>query len=86
MSTVPLEVLTPEGTVVSGDVEFVVLPGVDGELGVLPGHMPLLAPLAAGRVRYITGDQESRLVTTPGLADITPHHVRIFTTSARREY
>jgi F-type H+-transporting ATPase subunit epsilon len=56
--TVQVEVVTPDGGVYAGDVAMVVLPGVDGELGILPRHQPLVTLLAIGetRIRTVTDD------------------------------
>jgi F-type H+-transporting ATPase subunit epsilon len=56
--TLQVEIVTPEGQVYAGDVAMVVLPGVDGELGILPRHQPLVTLLAIGetRVRRVSDD------------------------------
>lgn len=53
----------------------VVLPGVNGELGILPGHTPLLATLRIGQLRYRTGTTVNRLVITWGFAEVLPDRV-----------
>ena len=56
--TLQVEVVTPDGEVYAGEVAMVVLPGVDGELGILPRHQPLVTLLSIGetRVRTVTDD------------------------------
>ncbi len=56
--TLQVEVVTPDGPVHSGEVAMVVLPGVDGELGILPRHQPLVTLLAIGetRIRTLSGE------------------------------
>jgi F-type H+-transporting ATPase subunit epsilon len=56
--TLQVEIVTPDGQVYAGDVAMVVLPGVDGELGILPRHQPLVTLLAIGetRVRTVTDE------------------------------
>jgi F-type H+-transporting ATPase subunit epsilon len=49
-----VEVVTPDGEVYSGDVAMIILPGVDGELGILPRHQPLVTLLAVGETRIQT--------------------------------
>jgi len=56
--TLKVEVVTPDGQVYAGDVAMVVLPGVDGELGVLPRHQPLVTLLAIGETRIRKMDDE----------------------------
>ena len=51
-----LELVAPRGPVFEGDVEMVVLPAVTGEIGILPRHAPLVAQLAIGQLRALTGD------------------------------
>ncbi|HUS88987.1 MAG TPA: F0F1 ATP synthase subunit epsilon, partial [Desulfosporosinus sp.] len=50
--TFSLQVVSPEGNVLKEEVEFVVLPGGAGELGILPNHSPLIAGLDIGVIRY----------------------------------
>ena len=50
MNTIHLEIVTPEGLIFSNDAKMVVLPGVDGEFGVLPGHASLVSLLQIGVV------------------------------------
>jgi F-type H+-transporting ATPase subunit epsilon len=56
--TLQVEVVTPDGQVYAGDVAMVVLPGVDGEMGILPRHQPVVTLLAIGetRIRTVTDD------------------------------
>jgi F-type H+-transporting ATPase subunit epsilon len=51
-----LELVAPRGPVFEGDVEMVVVPAVTGEIGILPRHAPLVAQLAIGQLRALTGD------------------------------
>ena len=60
-----LEVVTPERDVVREDVDFVELPGLDGQLGILPGHAPLLTELGAGVLTF-RSNGESRFATAVG--------------------
>jgi F-type H+-transporting ATPase subunit epsilon len=69
--TLQVEVVTPDGQVYAGDVAMVVLPGVDGELGILPRHQPLVTLLAIGetRVRTVT-DEWDYIATGIGYAQV----------------
>ncbi len=51
MATLHCEIITPEGTAFSGEAEMVVVPGTEGELGVLPRHQPIVAHLDVGQIR-----------------------------------
>lgn len=64
-----LDVVTPSGTAVSKDVDTVEAPSVDGEFGVLPGHLPLLAALKAGVVRYRSEGKTFVLAVGAGFAE-----------------
>jgi F-type H+-transporting ATPase subunit epsilon len=62
--TLQVEVVTPDGQVYAGDVAMVVLPGVDGELGVLPRHQPLVTLLAIGETRIRTASDDWDYIAT----------------------
>src|SRR5215212_977523 len=70
-----LTVVTRERKIVDTHVEEVILPGSDGELGILPGHTPLLATLAIGQLRYRSGSRTERLVISWGFAEVLPERV-----------
>ena len=70
-----LTIVTRERKIVDVHVDEVVLPGVDGELGILPGHTPLLASLKIGELRYRTGNTMERLVIAWGFAEVLPDRV-----------
>ncbi|CAF0689639.1 ATP synthase F1 subunit epsilon [Candidatus Methylacidithermus pantelleriae] len=82
MASLRLEVVTPEATVFSGEVESVFLPGVEGELGVLPGHTPLLTRLVAGELYFTTGGRVSSLAIGEGFAEVTGRKVAVLTDMA----
>ncbi len=79
-----LELATPTRLVVSGEVDEVVVPGVEGAFGVLPGHAPLLSLVGTGEVMYRTGREEHHLAVSGGFAEVGPDHVTILTESAER--
>lgn len=64
-----LDVVTPAGVAVRKDVDTVEAPSVDGEFGVLPGHLPLLAALKAGVVRYRSEGKTFVLAVGAGFAE-----------------
>ncbi len=70
-----LTVVTRERKIVEAAVDEVVLPGYEGELGILPGHTPLLAMLKVGIMRYRTGGTMNRLVISWGFAEVLPDRV-----------
>jgi len=70
-----LTVVTRERKIVDAQVDEVILPATDGEIGVLPGHTPLLATLRIGPLRYRTGARIERLVISWGFAEVLPDRV-----------
>jgi len=69
--TLQVEVVTPDGQVYAGDVAMVVLPGVDGELGILPRHQPVVTLLAIGETRVRTvSDEWDYIATGIGYAQV----------------
>jgi len=79
-----LELATPTRLVVSGEADEVVVPGVEGAFGVLPGHARLLSLVGTGEVMYRTGRAEHYLAVSGGFAEVGPDHVTILTETAER--
>jgi F-type H+-transporting ATPase subunit epsilon len=83
--SIRLEIVTPEKTVVSDDVQIVMAPGVLGEFGVLIGHTPFLTALKTGAVRYTdTQGAEHMVFVSGGFAEALPQKVTILAESAER--
>ena len=82
MATLRLEIVTPEKTAYSEDVEMVTLPGSEGELGVYPNHVPLLTTLNPGELRVLKGGRESFLAVGEGFVEITGDSVSVLTDMA----
>jgi F-type H+-transporting ATPase subunit epsilon len=70
-----LTVVTRERKIVDVEADEVVLPASDGEIGVLPGHTPLLTTLAIGQMRYRVGGTSHRMVLSWGFAEVLPDRV-----------
>ena len=85
MAKLLLEIATPEAKAFSGDVEMVVLPGVEGELGILPMHVPLMTRLLPGEVRILQDGKQTELVVGTGFVDVSQTHVSILTDMAMAE-
>ncbi len=77
-----LSLLTPQRPVVDAEVDSVLCPGTEGEFGVLPGHEPLLAPLAEGRVVWLEHGQRRGVSIGGGFAEVTQERVVILADSA----
>ena len=82
-SKIRLIVVTRERKIVETDVDEVELPAYDGEIGVLPGHTPLLTVLRVGIMRYRSGSSVSMLVLSWGFAEVLPDRVIVMAETAR---
>jgi F-type H+-transporting ATPase subunit epsilon len=78
--TIRLEIVTPRGRVLAASVDEVTAPSVEGEFGVLPGHLPLLAALRVGIVAYRQGAETKRCAVGRGFAEAGPDKLVILTT------
>ncbi|MEM1294805.1 MAG: ATP synthase F1 subunit epsilon [Verrucomicrobiota bacterium] len=74
-----LEIVTPEGKNFSDEVEIVVAPGVEGELGVLASHAPLVTTLQPGELRYTHNGDEHFLAVGAGILEVTSKSVAVLT-------
>jgi len=77
-----LSIVTPTRPFVETDADSVVAPGSEGELGLLPGHAPLLATLKPGVVRYTGGGRTARVAIGGGLVEVTQERVTVLAPSA----
>jgi|SRR5680860_10935 len=68
--TFSLRIVSPEGNILKEDVEFVVLPGGLGELGILPNHAPLISGLDVGVIRYTQNATIKRVMITGGFVEV----------------
>jgi F-type H+-transporting ATPase subunit epsilon len=76
---IQLEIVTPKGRALSAQVDEVTAPSVDGEFGVMPGHVPLLAALRTGIVTYRTGPESKRCAVGAGFAEAGANKLLILT-------
>jgi F-type H+-transporting ATPase subunit epsilon len=79
-----VEVLTAEGHVLSQEADFVVAPGVEGDLGVLPRHIPLLTPLRTGEVMVRNDGHEDFFFVAGGFLEVMPDKVVVLADVAER--
>ena len=77
-----LEILTAEGVLFDGDVDSVVAPGSEGELGILPSHAALMTMLQPGELRYRTAEGESYLAVHGGFMEVRGDHVIVLADAA----
>ena len=80
--TLKLEIVTPEGTTYSEDVEMVTLPAIEGEMGIFPHHVPLVTQIAAGEIVARKGGRDDFLAVGEGFVQITGQRVAIMTDMA----
>jgi len=80
-----LEIVTPERVVVSEEVEEVVLPGIEGEFGVLPGHIPFLTALKVGELVYRGQEGAAQhLAVSWGYVEVTADSVKVLAETAEK--
>ena len=84
MATIKLEIVTPEAKIYSEDVDMVTLPGIEGEMGIYPMHIPLMTQVAAGEVAARKGGQDYFLAVGDGFVEVTGDRVAILTDMAIR--
>jgi F-type H+-transporting ATPase subunit epsilon len=84
MSTFSLEILTPDRKFLSGDVESLVIPILDGEYGVEPGHEPVVTIVEPGTLRYKINGEWNWASVTSGIAEIMPNYTVLLLSAAER--
>jgi F-type H+-transporting ATPase subunit epsilon len=85
MVTIHVDVVSAESSIYSGEAKFVALPGESGELGVLPGHTPLITRIRPGSVRIEKPDGEEEFVfVAGGILEVQPHSVTVLADTAIR--
>jgi F-type H+-transporting ATPase subunit epsilon len=85
MATLKLEIVTPEGRAYSDDVAMVVLPSIEGEIGVYPAHVPLMTQLSPGELRIVKDGKTKEFVVGTGFIEVTSDSVSVLTDSALGE-
>lgn len=80
--TFTFRVVSPEGNVLKEEAEFVVLPGSDGELGILPNHAPLISSLDIGVIRFEQGGKVRKLATSGGFVEVSDNLVTVLANTA----
>ena len=85
MATLKLEIVTPEGRAYSDDVAMVVLPSIEGEIGVYPAHVPLMTQLSPGELRIVKDGKTTEMVVGTGFIEVTADSVSVLTDSALEE-
>jgi len=84
MPGIKLEIVTAESVVFSEDVDVVVAPGVEGQLGILPHHAPLMTMLQPGELRIRKGGEEFFLAVSGGFLEVRPDRIIVLADAAER--
>ena len=84
MATTRLEIVTAERVVFSEDVDAVIAPGIEGQLGILPHHAPLMTTLMPGELLVKKGGEEFSLAITGGFVEVRPDRIIILADAAER--
>ena len=85
MATLKLEITTPEARTFSDDVDMVVVPGVEGELGILPRHIPLFTAIKPGELKVTKNGVDTYLAVGEGFLEVTAESVSVLTDMALEE-
>lgn len=85
-NTIHVDVVSAEEQIYSGEAEFVILPGIEGELGVYPRHTPLFTQIRPGavRIKLPDQDQEELVFVQGGFLEVQPHRVTVLADTAIR--
>jgi len=84
MPSVRLDIVTAEQAVYSDDVDTVIAPGIEGQLGILPHHTPLMTMLQPGELRVKRGGEEFSLAISGGFLEVRPDRVIVLADAAER--
>jgi F-type H+-transporting ATPase subunit epsilon len=85
MATTRLDIVTAERVVFSDEVDEVVAPGVEGQLGILPHHAPLMTTLLPGELLVKKGGEEFYLAISGGFIEVRPDRIIVLADAAERE-
>ncbi|WP_338616917.1 F0F1 ATP synthase subunit epsilon [Pigmentiphaga sp. CHJ604] len=88
MATIHVDVVSAEASIFAGEANFVALPGESGELGILPGHTPLISRIRPGTVKISRADngEEEHIFVAGGLLEIQPGTVTVLADTAIRSH
>ena len=84
MATIKLDIVTAERVVYSEDVDVVIAPGIEGQLGILPHHAPLMTTLQPGELQVRKGEEEFFLAISGGFLEVRPDRIIVLADSAER--
>jgi F-type H+-transporting ATPase subunit epsilon len=84
MATLRLEIITAERQVLADDIDILVAPGIEGELGILPHHAPLMTMLQPGELLIKKDGEETYMVVTGGFLEVRPDKVIVLADTCER--
>jgi F-type H+-transporting ATPase subunit epsilon len=84
-SALRLKIITPKRLLADVEAESVSIPSLEGEIGILPGHRPLVVGIGKGRVSFRAGGREESFVIEGGVARVEPNEVLVMTEEAEDE-
>lgn len=84
MKTLTVSVVTPDGPVLEDTFEMVSCKSENGELGILPGHIPLVAPLEISAVRLKNGETEQKIAVSGGFLEVRPDKITVLAQTAEK--
>jgi len=79
-----LEIITPQKVLASQEVDTVIAPGIEGEFGILPGHVNFLSGIIPGELRYYDGNKWEHMSVTNGFAEVSDDKMSILVDSAEK--
>jgi F-type H+-transporting ATPase subunit epsilon len=82
--SIRVDIVTAERLVFSQDADIVMVPGVEGEMGILPHHEPIMTMIKPGEVLVRKGTEEYSLAVSGGFLEVTPDHITILADAAER--
>lgn len=82
MKTVEVSVVTPDGPIYNGEAEMVSTKAKSGELGILPNHIPMVAPLQIGAVRIKKGGKTEFVAVSGGFLEVRPDKITVLAQAA----
>lgn len=85
-STIKLEIVTPSEIVYSEEIDFLKAPAIDGEIGILPKHAPLVTGLKTGLLRLKKGGEDIKVSISEGFIEVKPTNINIVVRTAELPY
>ena len=82
MKTLTVNIVTPDGPVYDSEVDMIIANTASGEIGILPGHIPMVAPLVVGAVKLKKDGKTEYVALSGGFVEVRPEKVSILTQSA----